>query len=149
MVETQLYETFDTLMELNNHQPFPHSPVQLYERRVCSICSKRRSCSSRKMSPLDHHICSRRPCAKLKALLADTYISRTLTVDIHHYYHPAIANDNMQPCVGVFEMHGNTSLVNQAELPGDFSHFQEEKRLATISEELPDIVKTKKPWRTL
>jgi hypothetical protein len=136
-------------MKLNCLQPTAEFPVQLHKQRICSICRKRRSYNARIMTTLDQHICSRRPCAKVKALLANTHSSGTLAVEVHYFYHNHIANNCIQPYISVSELHGHASLASHAELPGDFDYPQEQDRLTEMRDKPPYIAKAKKPWQTL
>jgi hypothetical protein len=127
------------------------SPAQLFEWRTCSICGKRRSCNAqatREMADLDQHICSRRRCAKLKRSLAYACSSGTLTVAVHHYYHPGTAPRTGRSPQFLSELPGHTSTTGRAELPGssgrDFS-FHHQGGLDPMSEELPRIRKSTKP----
>jgi hypothetical protein len=131
------------------------SPVQLFEWRTCSICGKRRSCNAqatREMADLDQHICSGRRCAKLKRSLSYACSSGTLTVAVHHYYHPGAAPRTGRSPQSVSELPGHTSTTGRAELPGssgrDF-YFHYQGGHDPMSEELPRIRKSTKPLARL
>jgi hypothetical protein len=137
-------------MTLTGHQLTWHSSATSHQRRTCFICSKHRSGSARyaqDIVTLDHFICSRRPCAKLKRLLTEACQSGALTVDFHH---SSVAELETKGHVPLAELHNNPSIAERIELPGDLAYrFPRQgcSRLATIPEEPPYLDRSTKPSR--
>ncbi|PSN59221.1 hypothetical protein BS50DRAFT_261289 [Corynespora cassiicola Philippines] len=128
--------------------PHPSHPSS-HERRVCSLCGRRRSSRSRQMrseQTADGDICSR--CAKIKALLADSSHSNILVVEVHHYHHIRGPSENTQLHVYASELECESPMANRAELSAGSMHdlaFRDKAGLSTILEEPPCVLSSTKP----
>jgi hypothetical protein len=105
----------------------------------CSLCGgslySKRGSNGRK-SPLDEIFCSESKCAQLKAILADTSSPNTLTVEINHYHH---YNSPMEAApVNRTELHGESSVINRVELPGEYRYQFSGERKAELLPTIPE-----------